>query len=88
MKVKVTVCINKQSRDLPKHKMMHKLLEAKFLPTTSTNLSGDNSAPVSRTIPDRFHLINIIFREELCDLALMSGNSATYEELNSGAIWG
>ena len=84
MKVKVSVCIDKQLHDFPKHKIMHKLLEAKFLPTTSTNGSSNTSAPVGRSIHVKFHLINVIFSEELHDLALISGNSTTCKELDSG----
>jgi hypothetical protein len=88
LNVKVNCRINSASHDAPKDVMVAWLLEKKMLALCpSLEVAQEVIATASRvTIHDKFCLINIIFSDELGDMAMHSEESATHPELDAGVV--
>jgi hypothetical protein len=84
--VKVNCWVNGVSHDASKEVIVARLLEKKNLqlhPSLATSLPVEVTAS-KFTINDKFCLINVIFSEELSDLAIRSEDTWTCAELDAG----
>jgi hypothetical protein len=86
--IKVNNRVNGASHDLPKEVIVARILEKKMRALCpSLEVPQDEVVTVSRvTIHDKFCLINIIFSEELGEMALHSEDTATCAELDAGVV--
>jgi hypothetical protein len=88
LNIKVNCHVNGASRDAPKEVIVARLLEKKMLALCpSLEVAQEVIATPSRvTVHDKFRLINIIFSDELGDMAMHSKESATRAELDAGVV--
>ena len=81
--------MNGASRDASKELIKARSLEKKIFQQYAP---GDRTFSTSETLPrpakfglnDKFHLIYVIFSDDLCDCALTSEQSANHAELDTG----
>ena len=66
-KVKMTSCIGRVSRDLPKEMKVGKLKELKMNLALGVAPQEGGCEKVSMTIHDKFHLINCLYSDEMRD---------------------
>ncbi len=80
--------INRVSRDASKEVIVACLLEKRILQLhpSSAPLFPEEVTPSKFTINDKFRLINVIFSEELSDLAIRSEDTCTRAELDAGLV--
>ena len=78
------------SRDASKEEIIANILEKKLAQNTpglQKPDDGNKTTGTSKvTIHDKFRLINVIFSDALCQMALQSGNVATRAELDAGLV--
>jgi hypothetical protein len=86
--IKVNCRINGVSRDASKEVIVARLLEKRILQLhpSSATLFPEEVTPSKFTINDKFRLINVIFSEELSDLAIRSEDTCTRAELDAGLV--
>jgi hypothetical protein len=88
--VKVNCQVNSVSLDASKEVIVACFLEKIILqlhPLLATSLPVEEVVTTSKfTLNDKFYLINVIFSEELLDLAIRSEDTSTHAELDSGLV--
>jgi hypothetical protein len=93
--VKVNCSVNGASHDAPKEATVAQLLEkniVQLFPSSEAEIPANATATATATAPnkvsldDEFCLTNIIFSDELTELALRSEESATCAELDAGLV--
>ena len=76
------------SHDTSKEVIIAHFLKKKYLqphPAFATSLNTEGIRTVQKiTMNDKFHLINVIFSDDLSDLAVVSKDSSTRAELDAG----
>jgi hypothetical protein len=91
--VKVNCSVNGASHDAPKEATVAQQLEkniVQLFPSSEAeipaNATATATAPNKVSLDDEFCLTNIIFSDELTELALRSEESATCAELDAGLV--
>ena len=83
--------VNGVSHDASKEVIIARLVEKKILqlhPSLATSLPNMQEGEAARKfmLNDKFRLINVIFSDELSDLAISSEDSSTRAELDAGLV--
>ena len=84
-KVKITQRVDKKSVQVSKATIVRRLLASKFCTLVGSTNPGNTPPRVTKTIHDRFRLLNCLFSDELAELA-DSSDDVDRAALDSGAV--